>query len=153
MTDRAGDFRRFYRERRIEDQLAFYRSRHAEYAKAASQATAVRDLLLAAAAIAGFLTPFVTDTGRAVCGVTAAVLAALAAAVTAFEALIGFAPLTKLYDDTVQNLAKADEEWSSNAVPTEDLGDRVERVERVFRSENGQWGQLVVESDRQRNQS
>ncbi|MFI7641393.1 hypothetical protein [Nonomuraea sp. NPDC049400] len=32
-----------------------------------------------------------SETGRAACGVVAAVLAALAGAVTAFEALIGFA--------------------------------------------------------------
>ena len=75
-----------------------------------------------------------------------ALLAALAAAVTAFETLIGFPQLEKLYQDAARNLDEARVDWEDvdpDAVPAVE----VERVEDVFRSERGQWGQLVVEGD------
>jgi hypothetical protein len=65
--------------------------------------------------------------------------------VTAFEGLIGFAQLRKLYNDAALNLAEAEIDWDA-AGPGGDLEAEVERVEQILRSENGQWGQLVIES-------
>ncbi len=72
-------------------------------------------------------------------------LAALAAAVTAFETLVGFPQLEKVYGDAARNLEEAKVDWQDvdpDTVPERE----VERVEDVFRSERGQWGQLVVKS-------
>jgi hypothetical protein len=142
MTDRDAEFRAFYKELRIIDQRRFYDDRRREYEQAHRQAIAVRNTLLALAALAGVAGQFAAGPGRALSGVVAAVLAALAGAVTAFEALIGFAPLTKLYDDAALNLAEAEIDWDS-ADPDSDLVADVERVEQIFHTENGQWGQLV----------
>jgi len=81
--------------------------------------------------------------GRGALGVAAAVLAALAGAVTAFEALIGFEQLRKLYGDAALGLAEAELDWDA-AGATGDLDRDVRRIERVLRAENGQWGQLVL---------
>jgi hypothetical protein len=71
------------------------------------------------------------------------VLAALAAAVTAYEALIVFAQVSQLCDDTIRNLRAAAIDWDSTR--PHDLAAEVGRVEQVFRTENGQWGQLVIQ--------
>jgi hypothetical protein len=103
-----------------------------------------RNTLLVLAALAGVAGQFVTGTGRALSGVVAALLAALAAAVTAFEGLIGFAQLRKLYNDAELNLEEAEIVWDA-AGPDGDLAPKLKRVEQIFRTENGQWGQLVIE--------
>jgi hypothetical protein len=54
VSDRAREFHQLYAALRIEDQLAFYRSRAAEYRTAHRQAVVVRNsLLFAAAALRG----------------------------------------------------------------------------------------------------
>jgi hypothetical protein len=104
----------------------------------------VRNTLLVLAGLAGVAGQFVTGTGRAWAGVIAALLAALTAAVTAFEGLIGFAQPGKLYEDAELNLKAAEIAWNT-AGPDGDLATELERVEQIFRTENGQWGQLVIE--------
>lgn len=145
MTSRAAQFRALYEELRIADQRKYYEQRRQEYENAHRQAIAVRNLLLVLAALAGLAGQLTTGTGRALAGVIAALLAALAAGVTAFEALIGFAKLSKLYNDAALNLRAAEIDWNS-AGPDGDLGAELRRVERIFRAENGQWGQLVIDS-------
>lgn len=83
MTGRAAQFHDLYMRLRIDDQLRWYQSRRDEYKKASHQAIVVRTVLLALAALAGLVAPLATTTGRAALGVVAALLAALAAAVTA----------------------------------------------------------------------
>ena len=143
MTGRAAEFRDLYLKLRIADQLRWYRGRSDEYKQASQQAIAVRNVLLVLAALAGLAAQLATGTGRAALGAAAAALAALAAAVTAYEALIGFAQLSQLYDDAVRNLRAAEIDWDS--VGRDDLAAEVGRVEQIFRSENGQWGQLTVQ--------
>jgi len=143
VSDRAAQFRALYRDLRIADQERFYNDRSAEYEQAHRQAIMVRNTLLVVAAVAGVAGQFTSGTGRAGLGVAAAVLAALAAAVTAFEALIGFSQLQKLYNDAALNLAEAGIDWDT-AEPDGETPAEVERVEQVFRTENGQWGQLVI---------
>jgi hypothetical protein len=143
-ADRFDQFRALYRELRIADQRRFYERRAAEYRLAHRQAVRVRNTLLGLGALSGVLVQVTSGTGRSVAGIVAAVLAALAGAVTAFEALIGFGPLAKLYDDTAVNLAIAEIDW--DGAPPEDAADQLARVEEVFRVEGGQWGQLAVRS-------
>jgi hypothetical protein len=145
-SGRTDQFRGLYRDLRIADQEGFYTSRAEEYERAHTQAIAVRNTLLILAALLGVAGQFFSGTGRAALGVAAAILAALAGAVAAFEALIGFPQLHKLYNDAALNLAEAGLDWDA-ARSGNDLQSEVERVEKIFRTENGQWGQLVVEGN------
>jgi hypothetical protein len=141
---RVHDFHRFYLDQRIEGQLAYYRARRAEYRDAHRQAVVVRNALLFLAAVVGGVGAFVPG-GRAGLGVAAALLGAFAAAVTAYETLIGFSQLEKRYADALHNLEEAALDWR-DLDPAADHTAEVERVKGVFRSERGQWGQLVVKS-------
>jgi SMODS and SLOG-associating 2TM effector domain 1 len=144
-ADRARAFHRFYLRLRIDDQLRFYRDRRTEYATAHRQAVVLRTALLLGAAAAGVVTQSTAGQARAAWAVAGALLAALAAAVTAFETLVGFPQLEKVYGDAARNLEEAKVDWEDvdpDAVPEAE----VDRVEDVFRSERGQWGQLVVKS-------
>jgi conflict system pore-forming effector with SLATT domain len=143
-TDRSAQFHALYKDLRIADQRRFYERRAAEYRLAHRQAVRVRNALLGLGALSGVLVQVTSGTGRSVAGIVAAVLAALAGAVTAFEALIGFGPLARLYDDTAVNLAVAEIDW--DGAPPEDVAGQLDRVEEVFRIEGGQWGQLAVQS-------
>jgi hypothetical protein len=145
VSGRAREFHQLYAELRVGDQLAFYEARAAEYRAAHRQAVVVRNALLLGAAIAGALGQVANGTARAAWSIVAAVLAAAAAAVTAYEALIGFPQLEKLYSDAARNLREAAIDWRI-ADPDSDLTAEVERVENIFRSEIGQWGQLVVKA-------
>lgn len=143
MTNRDGEFRRLYKDLRIDDQRRYYGARRDEYRSAHRQAVLLRSGLLLGAAIAGFLTPLFEGSGRAAWAVVAAVLASLAGVVTAYESLIGFPQLEKLYGDAETNLEEAAADWDQ---PEADLAAEIERVEMIFRSERGQWGQLIVTS-------
>ena len=144
MTARAAQFRDLYMKLRIDEQLRWYESRRDEYKKANRQAIVIRTVLLALAALAGLVAPLATTTGRAALGVAAALLAALAAAVTAFEALIGFTQVAKLYGDAASSLEAAEDDWNELG-PDDDLAAALGKVEQIFRTENGQWGQLVIQ--------
>lgn len=144
-ADRTRAFHRFYLRLRIDDQLRFYHARRTEYAGAHRQAVVLRTALLFGAAAAGVVTQSTAGTARAAWAVAGALLAALAAAVTAFETLVGFPQLEKVYGDAARNLEEAKLDWED--LDPETVPEReIERVEEVFRSERGQWGQLVVKS-------
>ncbi|WP_433503807.1 SLATT domain-containing protein [Pseudonocardia halophobica] len=143
MKTRDQQFRALYRRMRIDDQRAYYAARAREYRAAHDQVVLVRNALLMAAAVAGVVSQAVHGTARAAWAVGAAVLGALAGAVTAYESLIGFPQLAKLYSDAERNLEEAGIDWDE---PGADLAREIERVEWVFRSERGQWGQLVVKA-------
>lgn len=140
---RAQDFHRLYEAERILGQLSYYQDRRQEYVRANRQAIIVRNLLLFAAAAAGLASQLVEAGARAGCAVAGAVLGGLAAAVTAYAALIGFPQLEKLYSDAELNLREAAIDWR-DLDPDDDHTREVERVEGIFRSEIGQWGQLIV---------
>ncbi|NUR82452.1 MAG: SLATT domain-containing protein [Nonomuraea sp.] len=139
---RTAQFLALYRELRISEQRAFYELRSRESQAAHEQTVTLRNVLLVLSALAGVAGQLVSGTGRAVCGVVAAVLAALAGAVTAYEALMRFSQLHKLYGDAALSLAEAEIDWDAD---TGDLKDRMARVEQVFLSERGQWGQLQLQ--------
>ena len=104
MSDRNAAVREVYRSLRIAEQLAYYRNLADEYTRANEQAILVRNTLLSVAAVAGAAGQFTGGNGRVAAGVTAAALAAIAGAVTAWETLVGFAPMAKLYDDAALSL-------------------------------------------------
>ena len=143
MNDRERKFRRLYRRLRIEDQRRYYSMRAKEYRSAHRQVVVVRNVLLLAAALAGVVAQATNGSARAAWAVVAAVLGSLAGAVTAYESLIGFPQLEKLYSDAERNLEEAAIDWDE---PGARMADEIDRVEWVFRSERGQWGQLVVKT-------
>lgn len=145
MTARQSEFQALYHALRIEDQRKYYDDRSKEYEAAHRQAVLVRNALLLLAALASVAGQFTGPTVRGALAVVAVVLGALAVAVTGFEALIGFPQLTKLYTDAAYNLAEAEIDWSTRP-PDADMGRDVERVEEVFTSEIGQWGQLISDA-------
>jgi hypothetical protein len=151
MTARDTEFRALYRDLRIADQQQYYRDRSTEYEQAHHQAITVRNVFLIAAALVGIGAQFTSGTSRAGCGVAAALLSALAAAVTAFDALIGFPKLQKLYGDAALNLAEAQIDWDSADGGGESAG--IERVEKILRAENGQWGQLAIKTTSKESQT
>jgi hypothetical protein len=144
-ADRSRAFHRLYLRLRIDDQLRYYQDRRTEYASAHRQAVVLRTALLFGAAAAGVVTQSTAGTARAAWAVAGALLAALAAAVTAFETLIGFPQLEKIYGDAARNLEEAKLDWQ-DLEPDAVQPAQFDRVEDIFRSERGQWGQLVVKS-------
>ncbi|SDZ19398.1 hypothetical protein SAMN05660209_04987 [Geodermatophilus africanus] len=145
MTDPDREFQALYHALRIEDQKKYYDDRRKEYEAAHRQTVLVRNALLVLAALASVAGQFTDPTIRGALAVTAAVLGALAVAVTGFEALIGFPRLTKLYTDAARNLAEAEIDWTTRLLDAH-LEHDVDRVEKIFTSEIGQWGQLVSEA-------
>jgi hypothetical protein len=145
MTGRENEFQALYHALRIRDQKQYYDNRCEEYEAAHRQTVVLRNALLVLAALAGVAGQFTGPTARGVLAVVAAVLGALAAAVTGFEALIGFPQLSKLYSDAACNLAEAEIDWT-NRTRDADLGPDVDRVEEIFTKEISQWGQLVAEA-------
>jgi hypothetical protein len=141
MTDRDAQFSALYLDLRIRGQQRFYDRRKREYQLAHRQAVVVRNGLLTLAVLSGVAGQFLHGGGRGILGILAALLTALAGAVTAFGTLIGFASLTKLYNDTALNLSGAEIDWEAGR-PDRDLATALDRVERIFTTENGQWGQL-----------
>ncbi|MFF4879406.1 hypothetical protein [Micromonospora sp. NPDC000668] len=125
-----------YKSVRIAGQLTYYRNRVDEYTRANQQAIIVRNTLLGLAPMAGAVSQFADGGGRTAAGLVAALLASLAGSVTAFEALIGFAPTAKLYVDAAVSLEEACLRWDTG----NDLATDVERIEQVFHAEAGQWG-------------
>jgi len=141
VTGRQRQFRKLYRTLRIEGQREYYAGRAKEYHTAHRQVLVIRNVLLFAAAVAGIVSQTVEGSPRAAWAVVAAVLGSLAGALTAYDSLIGFPQLEKLYSDAERNLEEAAIDWD---LPTADIAAELDRVEWIFRSERGQWGQLVV---------
>ncbi len=139
--EREQQFRDLYRTLRIDHQRAFYSDRADEYRSAHRQVVVVRNVVLFAAAIAGIASQIVEGSARAACAVVAAILGSLAGALTAYDSLVGFPQLEKLYSDAERNLEEAGIDWD---LPEADTASEIERVEGIFRSERGQWGQLIV---------
>ena len=67
------------------------------------------------------------------------------AALTEIDAVISFGRLEQLHADTAHYLSEAALDWDE-IDPQADLTTEVGRVEEILRTENGQRGQLVVES-------
>ena len=145
-TARDEQFRAAYRELRLADQQRYYKGRSEEYHSAHWQAILVRNALLITAALVGIGAQFTYGTVRAGCGVIAALLAALAAALTAFDALIGFPQLHKLYQDAALNLEGLSIEWDQQAAGQAVSPEEIDSVEMITRAEVGQWGQLLTKS-------
>lgn len=142
MTERSAQFAALYAEDRIADQLGFYNKRRIEAETARDQAIHAKWVFSTLAAIAGSVGAAVPGwrTGLAI---AAAFLAAAATALTAYQSLYAFPRLAKLYRDAEMSLSaltRAGEQLAANPAQTREI---IDRIEKVFLQENGQWGQLV----------
>ncbi len=112
MTARDEEFRDLYRDLRIDDQAGWYASRSAEYKSAHQQAVYARNWLITLAGLLGVVGQIWSGTPRAALGVVAAVLAALAGTVAAYDALLDFPKLQKLYGDAALNVTEVGIDWA-----------------------------------------
>jgi hypothetical protein len=145
VTTRDEQFRNLYLDLRIDDQAGFYADRSAEYKNAHQQAVYLRNGLITLAGLLGVIGQIPSGTARAALGVVAAVLAALAGAVAAYDALLDFPKLQKLYGDVSLSVAEIRIDWVDPSADAR-LGAEMGRAERIFATEQGQWGQLVLKS-------
>jgi hypothetical protein len=147
MTERNEQFARLYAEDRFRNQLGFYQDRQTDAERARDQAINLKWMLATLAGIAGAVGAAVPD-WRAGLAIAAAFLAAAATGLAAYQSLYAFPRLAKLYKDA---------EYSLQALNTAETGFRpglsmgetralVERIEKVFSQENGQWGQLIQQA-------
>jgi hypothetical protein len=148
VSSRADQVLDLYRVARMEDQLGFYDKRRTEFHRAHGELLVVSAVLLGATSTASALAG-VEIRGKLVWAIFAAILPALSTAVAAYGALFAFERQAKLYGDAVRNLGLLEEPDLSHAADHGDAGEAVtkyvEQVERVFRDEQSQWGQLATE--------
>jgi SMODS and SLOG-associating 2TM effector domain 1 len=144
MTERADQFAALYAEDRFGDQRDWYHQRRVEAEKARDQTIHAKWVFSTLAAMAGSVAAAVPDwrTGLAI---AAAFLAATAASLTAFQTLFAFPRLAKLYKDAEMSLMALDAAGAAfrPGLSQAETRSLVERVEKVFLQENGQWGQLI----------
>jgi conflict system pore-forming effector with SLATT domain len=146
VTERSRQFAEFYLKDRLEDQLNWYQGRRAEAEQARDQAIWGKGVLLALAAVAGALGAIFPSV-RIGLAITASFLAALATALTAYQALYGYHRLAKIYRDAEASLVALRAHGLDPDLPIYELRARAARIESVFKQENGQWGQLAQQSD------
>ena len=146
-AERAVQFAELYQEARIDDQLGFYNGRRVENEKAYDQAIRVKWTLSTLAAIAGAVGAALPE-ARTALAIAAAFLAAAATAMAAYQSLYAFPRLAKLYRDAELSLSAltAAREAMGSGLSHEQAGALVERMEKIFTQENGQWGQLIRHS-------
>jgi hypothetical protein len=148
VIDQSRELLELYQKHRFEDQLRFYGDRRELFDRAAGQAAAVSAVLLGLTAAVSALAGAATGHGQ-LWAALAAILPALATALAAYGALYAFAQQSKLYADATRALIATQRELPDLAKLPDDaarvtaVGGYVEKVEAVFRKEQGQWGQLT----------
>lgn len=147
MSSRADQILELYRVERLQAQLRFHENRRTQFERAHGQLLVASAVLLGAtstvSALAGTEIP-----GKLGWAVLAAILPALATTLAAYGALFGFVRHAKLYADAERNLDLLEEPDLSRAAgdeAEEAVTTFVEQVEKIFRDEQAQWGQLAVE--------
>lgn len=145
MDDRDLQALQAYREHRHDDQVAFYAGRTSEYEQAHAQALLANVLLMIGASAAGLLASIDVWGARPVWGIAGVALAAGAAFVSAYTALIGYEQVGDLYRNTGKALGAI--------APPDGAGGTaayVEEVEGVLRQEQGDWGELITRGSDER---
>jgi SMODS and SLOG-associating 2TM effector domain 1 len=148
VTDRSSEMLALYQQHRFEDQLRFYRDRRELFDRAAGQAAVVLAVLLGLSAAVSALAGASTSHTR-LWAALAAILPAITTALAAYGALYAFEQQSKLYGDASRALVAVQRELPDLARLPDDqaraaaVRDYVEKVESVFKKEQGQWGQLT----------
>lgn len=139
MNDVNPEFLPAYDKHRIEDQIVFYQARIKEYARADNQALVLGSVLLFGAAVCGVLGA--ADIARVPLGITAAALAALSAAVTAWAELIGFRLNLDLYSNAQAALGLLRPEQPQANATTDEVRRYVREAENILLGEVQTWAQ------------
>lgn len=141
-----------YQKYRYKDQSAFYTNRIREFEKAHTQAIWLSILFMCLTMLAGGLGSVngIPDWLKLVCLLSAAIFPVLSTVIAAYNSLYGFEQQAKLYSDTLEKLVDAEHALALDELTTLDdhhLENRVDKyvkdVEKAFRIEQGQWGQLA----------
>jgi hypothetical protein len=106
VSDRSAQVADLYRRYRLEHQKSFYRNRAREFRRARNQARITAAVFLVLASLSGALGGADVGGQRMWWAVAAAALGALAAALTSYEAVVGFDRLSRDYDKTIAALAR-----------------------------------------------
>ena len=149
MSSRANQVLDLYRSARLEDQLRYYQNRRTQFERAHGQLLIASAVLLGATSTVSALAGAEIE-GKLVWAVMAAILPILSTALVAYGALFAFDRHAKLYADAARNLGLLEEPDLSHAgdeQAQETVTNYVEQVEKVFRDEQAQWGQLASETE------
>ncbi|MGN6868987.1 MAG: SLATT domain-containing protein [Solirubrobacteraceae bacterium] len=132
-----------YKKYRLDGQVRdFYTPRSEEYRSAFRQSLVTKSVLLALGAVAGALAGANVGGHRVLSSVLAAALPALSTALVAYDGLISYERLAKLYGDVVSSVARVGSPPGPD-LQASDVSDYVATVEGIFLREQGQWGQLT----------
>jgi SMODS and SLOG-associating 2TM effector domain 1 len=145
MSHRDEQFLELYRDGRVNDQLAYYDARVAEYERAHGQVVTVSATLAALAGVAGALAAADAFGQRPLWAALGVAFPALATAFTAYDALYAFQHQARLFQDAAELLDRA---RAAEPDPTQAADDRarsqyVTTVEGILVTESGHWGQLI----------
>ncbi|GAC1618257.1 MAG: hypothetical protein NVS4B11_08200 [Ktedonobacteraceae bacterium] len=130
----------------------FYDSRIKEFERAHTQATWISIILMGLTVLTGSIgsTNNIPAWLKLACQLAAAIFPVLSTVVAAYNSLYGFEQQAKLYEDSIENLLEAKHDLMPNSLASLDEGQFTSRVdkyvkdvEKVFRVEQGQWGQLA----------
>lgn len=143
MSDELRQAQDLYDEARVGDQVDWYQSRVDEYRRSAGQISLITELLLLGAALAGIAGAFwgSQDLGW-IASLTAAGLAAIAAALAAWSDTIGFVENAELYSSARDGVLRTRMTRPAPDQATPDAADDyVDRVEDILLGEVGEWGE------------
>lgn len=149
MENHDKQFLMLYQENRHKDQATFYKLRHDEYEKARRQAIIVAGVLMFMAAIVSFLTTNPLIGTIQLWAVMGTIFPALSTALTAYNSIFAFEQQSKLYQDALFALHKAEANVYELLQVTDEadfksrLAAYVTQVEEILQKELGQWGQLI----------
>jgi hypothetical protein len=148
VSSRADQVLELYRAARLRDQLGYYENRRTQFERAHSQLLIASAVLLGTTSTVSALAGADIE-GKLVWAVLAAILPALATALVAYGALFAFDRHAKLFADASRNLSLLEEpdlSHATNRQAEEAVTNYVAQVEKIFRDEQSQWGQLASEA-------
>ena len=151
MTERDKQFFNLYRQRRFEDQRAFYASRQREFDAARDESVWLAAVLMVFTAAAAALAAANLGRLKELWSILAVVFPALGTALSAYNGLYAFERLAKLYGDAANALLRARAD-APDLRPQQDdaafqkaLRAHVQQIELILAGEQAQWGQLIGE--------
>lgn len=146
-------FLEVYQNNRFHHQLSYYQKVYQEFNHAQKEAIIGNIILISLTGVAGIIASSLTMSWlKLIFLLLAAILPVCSSALAAYSALYGFDHQTKLYQDTMNNLLHAraslpkPNQNLSEAEFTEQINTYVQQVEQVLQVEQGQWGQLVKQT-------
>jgi hypothetical protein len=149
MSERDKQFMALYQQWRFKGQQDWYKSRRTEFETAHSQAMTLSTVLMFLTSLMATLAAANIGGWTHVWALLAIIFPVLSTAISAYNELYAFERQAKLYQDADNALLRARAE-APDLKPEltgieyqRVLAAYVDHVENVFRTEQGQWGQLV----------